>query len=465
MAQVLLVEDDESLRLTQRLYLEQEGFEVTGVADATAAGEALRRGGYDLVVTDLRLGLESGLDVLKVAKQKDAQIEVVVITGYGSVATAVAAMKQGAYDYLTKPVDPEKLVRVIQRALERRRLRRQVDSLRHQVVREAGVDEIIAVSPAMKAILGTIDDVARSDATVLIEGESGTGKELLAKLVHLRSRRGSGPFLAINCGAMPETLLESELFGHVRGAFTGARTTTRGLFEAAAAGTLFLDEIAEITPSFQVKLLRALQERRIRRVGDTRERPVDVRIIAASNRALSELVGEGKFRQDLYFRIKVVPISIPPLRERREDILPLAESFVVRLSERMGRRRPVLSASAREKLLNHSWPGNVRELENSLERSLIFHKGDRIEAEHLFLESGLARSSPTPVEPAGAADLSLAEMERRHILAVLERCGWNKRRAAQMLGIGYNTLWRKLKRYRREMELPVGSGPRNAGPR
>ena len=443
---VLLVEDDESLRLTQALYLEREGFVTHAVGSFQEAHQRLSDSLYDLVVTDLRLGEASGLDVLTDVRDLQSEAEVLVITGYGSVETAVAAMKQGAYDYLTKPVDPEHLVRMLRKALERQQLRRQVSYLREQIEQEAGLNQMVAVSPSMKKILRTINEVAASDATVLIEGESGTGKELLAKVIHQRSNRASGPFLAVNCGAMPESLLESELFGHTRGSFTGAHKDHKGLFEAAHGGTLFLDEVAETSTNFQVKLLRALQERTIRRVGDTREVMVDVRIIAASNQNLGQLVRDGQFRQDLFFRLKVIPIHLPPLRERREDILPLAESCVVRFSNRMGRRPPQLTEVAREKLLNYSWPGNVRELENVLERALIFNKGNPIGAGELLLDSGLSLDPASSNADADAL-LPLAELEKRHILQVLSLCRQNKSQASRILGIGYNTLWRKLTRY------------------
>lgn len=456
MAKILFVEDDEALRITQCLYLQEEGLEVTSVADRTAARSELQSRPFDLVVTDLRLGAESGLDVLRDVRRLQEQAEVLVITGYGSVATAVRAMKDGAYDYLTKPVDPEDLVRTIHKALERRCLKQQVTNLQDRVASEAGLNRIVAASPAMREILATIDDVAASDAAVLIEGESGTGKELMAKLVHERSRRAAGRFVAINCGAMPEELLESELFGHLKGAFSGAHRDKQGLFEAADGGTLFLDEIGELSASFQVKLLRVLQERRIRRVGDVRERPVDVRIVSASNRPLAQLIRDDRFRQDLYFRIRVVPITLPPLRERPEDIIPLAEAFLNRLSERMGRRPPALTAAARAGLARHDWPGNVRELENTLERTLIFCKDQQLDYRHLFLESGLTRTACAA--PTGSPDawlLPLAEVEKRHILNALDQCGGNKARAAKVLGIGYNTLWRKLKKYHtNETTLP-----------
>ncbi len=468
---VLFVEDDESLRLTQSLYLQQEGFVVETASGRTEARRALRRRPFDAVVTDLRLGNASGLDVLRDVQDLAPDAETVVITGYGSVESAVEAMKRGAYDYLTKPVDPEDLVRVLRKALERRRLRRQVDQLNRRFVEEAGLDRIVAESPVMRALMERIQDVAATDAPVLIEGESGTGKELMAKWIHQCSRRSAGPFVGINCGAVPETLLESELFGHARGAFTGAHQAKKGLFEAADGGTLFLDEIGEISPAFQVKLLRALQEGVIRRVGEVREIPVDVRIVSASNRSIARLAAEGRFRQDLFYRIHVVSLVLPPLRERPEDILPLAETVLDRLSRRMGRRKPELSKEARSRLLEYPWPGNIRELENTLERLMIFSRKPVIDAEDLDLGDPLSLGTPlrgTPemerscTAPAVDADgarpeegqdpedswmIPLAEVERRHILKVLSRCGNNKTRAAKILGIGTNTLWRKLKKY------------------
>lgn len=446
MPRVLFVEDDEALRLTQSLYLQREGFEAVGAPDRTRARQEMLRKSFDVVVTDLRLGEESGIDVLRDARELQAGAEVVVITGFGSVQTAVEAMREGAYDYLTKPLDPEHLVRILHKALERQSLCRQVSNLRDQFAREAGLNNIIAVSRPMRQVLEAVEKIALSDAAVLIEGESGTGKELLAKLIHQRSRRAAGCFIGINCGAMPENLLESELFGHVRGSFTGASKDHKGLFEAANGGTLFLDEVAEISQSFQVKLLRTLQEQSIRRVGDTREIRVDVRILAASNQDLAQLVREGRFRQDLFFRIKVIPIFLPPLRTRPEDILPLAESFLNRFSNRMGRRTAQLTEAAKQRLLTHDWPGNVREMENTLERALIFNKGDRIDASSLTLESNLFGQCDRAGD-ATSWKVSLEEVERRHILNVLEHCEQNKAKAVEILEIGYNTLWRKLKRY------------------
>lgn len=488
---ILFVEDDASLRLTQSLYLEQEGFAVVPASSRAEARRALRDEPFDAVVTDLRLGEGSGLEVLADVRELRPEAETVVITGYGSVESAVEAMKRGAYDYLTKPVDPELLARILRKALERQQLRRQVEHLTRRFAEHAGLNRIVAESPAMKAVLARLDDVAASDAPVLIEGESGTGKELMAQWIHQRSRRAAGPFVGINCGAVPETLLETELFGHVRGAFTGAHQLKKGLLEAADGGTLFLDEVGEISAAFQVKLLRTLQEGTVRRVGSVKEISVDVRFIAASNQNVARLVREGRFRQDLYYRINVVPIVLPPLRERREDILPLARSILERLSHRMGRKVPEISPAARRLLLEYSWPGNVRELENVLERVLIFSRSDRIDADDLHLEphgvgmkavsnqdfirpsqdagdaQAVSGKFPLPAQrkahgavgetaeapPGDAAledDLSLAEMERRHILSVLARCGHNKTKAAAVLGIGTNTLWRKLKKYGHE---------------
>lgn len=446
MPRVLFVEDDEALRLTQSIYLQREGFEAVTAPDRTRARQEMLRQAFDVVVTDLRLGEESGIDVVRDVRELQTGAEVVVITGFGSLETAIEAMREGAYDYLIKPLDPEHLVRILHKALERQSLCRQVSSLRDQVARDAGLNNIVAVSRSMRQVLEAVEKIAQSDAAVLIEGESGTGKELLAKLIHQRSRRAAGAFIGINCGAMPENLLESELFGHARGSFTGALKDHKGLFEAADGGTLFLDEVAEISQNFQVKLLRTLQEQTVRRVGDTREIRVDVRIIAAGNQDLAQMVREGRFRQDLFFRIKVIPIYLPPLRTRRDDIMPLAESFLARFSNRMGRRTAQLTEAARERLLLHDWPGNVREMENTLERALIFNKGDKIDTGDLTLESNLSRRNECPTD-ATPWQASLEEVEKRHILDVLAHCEQNKARAVEILGIGYNTLWRKLKKY------------------
>jgi len=443
---ILLVEDDDSLRITQAMYLEREGFEVTAVG---SGGEALRRIAhtqYHAVVTDLRLDEVDGLEVLTAVKEKSPETEVILLTGFGSVDTAVEAMKAGAYDYLTKPVDPDDLVITLKKAVERLQLRRQVAYLQKEVAQQAGIGQIVAVSHEMQRIMRLIQQVAQNDATVLIEGESGTGKELMARYIHHSGLRASGPFVAINCGALPENLLESELFGHVKGAFTGAIKDKKGLFEVADGGTLFLDEIGETSPSFQVKLLRVLEDGTFRRVGGTTEHRVNVRIIAASNKDLASMVPKGQFRRDLYYRLKVIPIYLPPLRKRVADIKPLAEHFVSHYANHMGRRHSSLSATAINRLQAHTWPGNVRELENAIERALIFCQGEEIQPSDLPLEACMP-----PLEGFESAespgDMSMETMEQAHIRKVLELCQWNRSHAARELGIGYNTLWRKMKRY------------------
>jgi DNA-binding NtrC family response regulator len=441
---VLLVEDDEPLRLTQEMYLRREGFQVTALASSAEALRCLTAEQFPVVVTDLRLGDGDGLQVLAAVKERAPETEVIVITGHGSVDSAVEAMKAGAYDYLTKPVDPDDLVLTLNKALERVRLRRQVAHLTQEVARQAGFANIVAVSAEMRELMNSVAQVARNDATVLIEGESGTGKELIARYIHHTGLRATGPFVAVNCGALPESLLESELFGHVKGSFTGAVAEQKGLFEAADGGTLFLDEISETGPAFQVKLLRILEDGRVRRLGGTSERQVNVRFIASTNRDIVRLVHEGQFRQDLYYRLKVVPIALPPLRRRPADIGPLAEHFLTLYANRMGRKHLRLSPEAIARLQAYPWPGNVRELGNVIERALIFCDTDVIRPTDLLLEPCVAPSRGGEV---AAADLSLASMEEVHLRRVLEQFRWNQRQAARALGIGYNTLWRKLKRY------------------
>ncbi|MGD8315217.1 MAG: sigma-54 dependent transcriptional regulator [Syntrophobacterales bacterium] len=443
---ILLVEDDDSLRLTQAMYLEREGFQVTAVGSGAEAVNRIAVDQYQAVVTDLRLDEVDGLEVLAAVKKRSPETEVILITGFGSVDTAVEAMKSGAYDYLTKPVDPDDLVLTLKKAIERRQLRRQVAYLQKEVAEQAGLGHIVAASSEMRQIMKLIQQVSQNDSTVLIEGESGTGKELMAKYIHHTGHRADGPFVAINCGALPENLLESELFGHVKGSFTGAIKDKKGLFEVADGGTLFLDEIGETSPGFQVKLLRVLEDGTFRRVGGTSEHQVNVRIIAASNKDLGRLVQKGQFRRDLYYRLKVIPIFLPPLRKRPADIKPLAEHFVSHYTDRMGRKRSSLSPEAMKRLEAHSWHGNVRELENAIERALIFCQGEEIQPADLPLEA-----CTPPVEefvPSEMSnDLSLEAMEQAHIRQILEHCQWNRSRAARELGIGYNTLWRKMKKY------------------
>lgn len=442
MANILVVDDEASIRITLAALFRRKGHKVVTALTASEAVARLAEGAFDVVVADLRLGGDSGMEVIRAARAISPPAEVLVMTAYASVESAVEALKLGAFDYIRKPFEVQDIVHAVDKALEHRSLLSEVTSLRAAVGREISFDSIVAESPAMRQVLDLVARVAPTDATVLIQGESGTGKELVARALHANSRRRQQPFIALNCGALPEPLLESELFGHARGAFTGAVEAKKGLFEEADRGTLFLDEISETSPATQVKLLRVLQDGEIRRVGSNVSIRTDVRIIAATNQNLASLVAAGRFREDLYYRLQVLPIEIPPLRARPEDILPLAEHFVRLYSRRYGRSVSGLSQSARDALLAHDWPGNVRELENAIERAVILTAGDQITARDLTL-STLAVARPQDKQPV----LTLHEVEKRHILHVLELCGYNRAAAAQALGIGRNTLWRKLKSF------------------
>ena len=437
---VLLVEDDLSLGAMLAMELKRRGHEVESAKSGAEAVKKLGASEYDAVITDLKLGDMDGLEVLKLAKARDARVEVLVMTGHGSIDTAVAAMRAGAFDYLTKPVEPEELNMVLDKALEHRRLVSEVVRLREDVKDKYSFDGIVFSGPPMRKVLDLVQKVASTEATVLILGESGTGKELIARALHEKSSRRNGAFVAINCGALPEGLLESELFGHVRGAFTGADRNKRGLFEEASGGTLFLDEISETTPGFQVKLLRALQEGEIRRVGDNHPFKVSGRLLAATNKDLAKLVAEGKFREDLYYRLKVFPIELPSLRERAEDILPLAEHFLRKAKKKLGGKAVKFSPEAADALRRYRWPGNVRELEHVIERAMIMAAGPSVQAEDLPPEL-LAGSTRK-----GSKE-TLDDAEKRHILQILEDCAGNQVEAAKKLGVARNTLWRKLKAY------------------
>jgi two-component system response regulator PilR (NtrC family) len=397
MTKILFVEDDAAQATLLGMDLKRRGYAVTAVRGADEAEAALGRDAFDLVLTDLRLGdRDGGIDVLKAARREQPDAEVVVMTGHGSIAAAVAAMKSGAFDFLTKPVEPEQLALVLQKALERRSLLGEVRRLREEVKGKYSFEGIIYASPEMHKVLDLVKKVAATEAAVLIHGESGTGKELIARAIHENSPRRSGSFVAINCGALPEGLLESELFGHVKGSFTGADRNKRGLFEEASGGTLFLDEISETTPALQVKLLRALQEGEIRRVGDNHPIKVSGRLVTATNRDLAKAVREGKFREDLYYRLKVFPIAIPALRERAADILPLAEHFLRKARKKSGGTAVRFSPEAAAAIKAFSWPGNVRELEHAMERALIMASGPAVESSDLPAEllSGAKPAAP-----------------------------------------------------------------------
>ena len=445
---VLVVDDDEGMCELIQLGLRKRGFEVSWRTGATEALELARRENFDVVVTDLRMDEMSGLEVCQRLAAVRPGVPVVMVTGRGSVEAVVSAMRVGVYDYITKPVDMELLTVAIRRAVNHRRLEREVHRLRRAVVGRSSGDAIVGESHPMRQVRELMSRVAASDASVLITGESGTGKELVARELHDRSDRAKGPFVAINCAAVPASLLESELFGHVRGAFTDARTSRAGLFVEADGGTLFLDEVGELPLEMQPKLLRALQERKVRPVGGSSEVPFDARIVASTNRDLMKAVTESRFRHDLYYRLNVVKIGVPPLRERGRDILLLAQHFVQRYAEATGKEIQGIAASAAARLLTYSWPGNVRELENCIERAVTLTMFDHIVLEDLP-ETLLTQGGDGPVRtPDHVSELvPLAEVERKYIRRVLALVDGNKSRAAEILGLDRRTLYRKLKRY------------------
>ncbi len=454
MAAILVVDDEESPRQTLALLLKKRGHRVAEAEGFEAATAALTEDVYDVVVTDLRMPDGDGLDVLNLAKRHCPEADVILLTAYAGWESAKEAIQLGAFDYFEKGREPDEMLLRIDKALEQKALRRENTNLREQVRDRYALQGIIARSPQIRAVLDLVAQVAPTEATVLIQGESGTGKELIAKAIHHASPRAQGPFLAVNCGALPETLLESELFGHVKGAFTGATGTKKGLFEEADGGTFLLDEIGDMAPGLQVKLLRVLQEGEVRRVGANQPIIVSARVVAATNRDLAQMMRQGTFREDLYYRLNVIPVVLPPLRERREDIPVLAEHFLDRFAKRQGRTLR-LSPRAMERLLRYPWPGNVRELENAIERTVILARHEVLGPEDLppHVASGMGLGA-APLLPAQEC---LADVEKAHILQTLERLAWNYSRAAEVLGIGRTTLWRKLKEYGLERRAPASA--------
>ena len=453
MPDILLVEDKESLRRVLRLTLESAGYTVSEAEDARAAAQEIARQPFRLVLTDLRMPHGSGLDVLRASKSADPDVPVVLMTGYGSIDEAVQAMKDGAHDFLQKPVDSNHLLLLVERALEQVRLRTENVLLREEWSRRYGFPRIVGESDAIKRAVSETQRVAQTDTTVLLLGESGTGKELFARAVHHLSPRRDRAFVALNCAAIPETLIESELFGHERGAFTGATERRPGKFELAAGGTIFLDEIGELPLSVQGKLLRAIEEKVVDRIGGRAPVPVDVRIVAATNRDLERAAHEGSFRRDLYFRLAVFPVRIPALRERGDDVMLLARHFAAQYGRELRRREAVLGEQAEAALRKHHWPGNVRELENAIERACILADSLTLEPADLGLGTSAARedeggadfdSSGTLAE---AAERAVRIVERRKIAAALAAHGGNKTRAAEELGVSYKTLLTKIKDY------------------
>lgn len=445
-ARVLVVEDDNPARLGLIELVRTWGYEASGAVDGEEALERVQAAPPDIVLADLVMPKRDGLSLLRSLKDRLDELSFVMVTAQGTVDTAVLAMKEGAYDYLTKPVDPQRLRVLLERMVERHDTRREMTALKRQLDTNGRFGGTIGASPAIREVYDLIEHAAPTDASVLIWGESGTGKELVARTIHELSPRASAPLVALNCAAIPDGLLESEIFGHERGAFTGAVERRQGCFELAHRGTLHLDEIAEMAPGLQAKLLRVLQERTTRRLGGSREQPIDVRVIAATNVDPKEAVQDGRLRADLYYRVNVVTIAMPPLRQRREDIPLLVRAFLAEFGERSQGTISSASPAALDMLQRYSWPGNIRELRNVIERAVILARGETIDIDHL--PPDLRGGIPPPSRDSLSAGMRVDEAERRLIELTLEHTGNNKTRAAEMLGISAKTLHNKLNRFR-----------------
>ena len=459
MRPILLVEDKDSLRAMLRHALEAQGHAVIEARDQAEAAQALRSTPPDVVLSDLRLPDGDGLGVLRASKELDPELPVIVMTAFGSIQDAVAAMKEGALDFLAKPVDPDHLLLLVERALAQRRLATENILLKEELAQRRGAPQIVGDDAKLKQVTLALHRAAATDTTVLLEGESGTGKELFARALHVLSPRADGPFVAINCAAIPETLLETELFGHEKGAFTGASARKPGKFELAHRGTLFLDEIGDLPLLLQAKILRALEEKRFERVGGTSPIQVDVRVVAATNRNLKAAVAARQYREDLYFRLSVFPITIPPLRDRSEDIPKLARYFIEKYCRDLNKKALALSLAAEQEMRAYPWPGNVRELQNCIERAVILAEGETIHPHHLHLSF---RGAPAPTlteadaSPWSKIDLSgtladatrrtVAEVERRKLEQALKE-GGNPGRAAELLQISFKALVVKLREH------------------
>ncbi len=449
MRRVLVVDDEENLRVVLRTLLRRHGYEVETASSGEEALGMVDSFGPDVVLTDVRMPKMGGLDLLSTLKAKGNEATVIVMSAYGNMDLALDAMKAGAYDYVQKPFKPDEVVLALRKAEERELLRRENRALRDEIRKEHRFDDILAKSARMQEIFRTITKIAEYKTTVLVTGESGVGKELVARAIHRRSSRRGGPFVAVNCGAIPENLLESELFGHKKGAFTDAVHDRRGLFEEATEGTLFLDEIGELPLALQVKLLRVLEDEKIRRVGDTRDMQVDVRIITATHRDLHAETKAGRFREDLFYRLNVLPIHCPPLRERRDDIPLLIDHFVAKNNTRLGTSIRGLDTETRRLLYEYSWPGNVRELENTIERAMVLSEGEQIVAADLPERIREARD-PVQVQLA-SGELSVKKttriIEEILIRRALQKTKGNRTRAAEVLEISHRALLYKIKDY------------------
>jgi DNA-binding NtrC family response regulator len=456
---ILLVEDKDSLRTMLRLALEAQDHTVIEARDQTEAVAAMQASRPGVVLSDLRLPNGDGLGVLRAAKDLDPELPVIVMTAFGSIQDAVAAMKEGALDFLAKPVDPDVLMLMVERALAQRRLATENILLKDELAARRGAPRIVGEDPGLKQVSISLQRAAGTDTSVLLEGESGTGKELFARALHALSPRADGPFVAINCAAIPENLLETELFGHEKGAFTGAANRKPGKFELAHRGTLFLDEIGELPLTLQPKILRALEDRRFERVGGTSLISVDVRVVAATNRNLRAAIAARQFREDLFFRLSVFPITIPPLRDRPTDITMLAKHFIEKFCRDINKNTLSLAPSAVDELLKYPWPGNVRELQNCIERAVILTEGDTIHARHLNLsfrdalpsaaaeDDGLWSRIDLSGTLAAATSRVVAEVERRKIGLALKEAAGNRAKAAESLQVGFKTFTAKLREH------------------
>jgi DNA-binding NtrC family response regulator len=454
----LLVVDDESGILdTLRILLRNEGFEVTTAQGGKAGLEQIRSGTHDIILSDVRMPQVSGLDILNAAREQDPMTPVILMTAQASLQSAISAVNSGAFYYIQKPFSNDELVAILRRACEYRAVKVENTQLKQEIRRRDKTTSItrpIGKSKRFLDVLRLAEHVAPTDSTVLIQGESGTGKEVIARYIHNLSIRNDGPFLSINCGALPENLLESELFGHVKGSFTGAVRDKQGLFAAARGGSFFLDEVGEMPASLQVKLLRVLQEREAIPVGATEAIPVDVRIIAATNRDLEEEIRRGNFRSDLFYRLNVIALNLPPLRDRRDDLLLLIEALLQNLASETGSESKALAAEALDAVMVYEWPGNVRELDNALEHAVVLTRGNLIDAASLPERITKRRKEPLVAERS-YRNPTLEVIERAYIMWVLQAEGGNKTRAAEVLGIDPSTLYRKLSRYEEQVEVKV----------
>ncbi len=449
-AQILIIDDEEAIRDAMHQVLSREGYQIKEAREGKEGLELFQKETFHLVFLDLKLPGIKGMDILTQMKETSPETPVIIITGYSSIESAVEAMKKGAFDYMPKPFTPDELRVVTRKALESRRMLMENMYLRQELESKIEFELVIGKSPAMQQILDIVRRVSPTESTVLITGESGTGKELIAREIHRHSRRRNAPFVVVDCGALVETLFESELFGHVKGSFTGAHETKHGRFEVADGGTIFFDEISNIGPNIQAKLLRVIQEREVTRIGSSRPIKVDVRILAATNENLAELVRKGRFREDLFYRLNVVPLHLPPLRQRKEDIPLLAEHFLQKYNRRSKKLIKGISPRAMKALIEYDWPGNIRELENTIERAVVLARGEVIDLDDLLTHGISAKVSFAP--PWLSTTNTLAEVEKEYIKAVLQEQKGNKSAAAKILGIDRKTLWAKIKKYQIDVE-------------